>query len=49
MFHVWMEQQSKKSTLGAEALDTKYISWTCEQEHFAQKSYRAEENTAAYV
>jgi hypothetical protein len=36
MFHVWMGQQSKKSTLGAKTLKTKDISWTWQQEHFAK-------------
>jgi hypothetical protein len=47
MFHVWKGQQSNKSTLGAKTLDTKDISWTWEQEHFAQKPCRFEVNTAA--
>jgi hypothetical protein len=42
-----MGQQSMKSTLGAETLDIKDISLNWEQEHFAQKSCRSQENTAA--
>jgi hypothetical protein len=42
-----MGQQSKKPTLEAKMLDTKDISLTWEQKHFAQSSCRSEENTAA--